>query len=222
MLSARTLNGSAAKAASKRSWPRSRGRSACRACPGRSGRRRGAGRRRRPARRLVRPSGTCGGRPVARPARRRRSRAGGCSQSRQLGGGRPQRDRPAAGTQRPAGPGRPRRGVLGDGLAGGGLGVDEPLVGDVQVGQQDVGRRVVRVDAQGSLGLRPAGGQAVALQVGLPSVTSTSAASGLICWRASARVSPRARCSPRGTAALRARGPASSWGRRGARLHRCR
>ena len=58
-------------------------------------------------------------------------------------------------------------GVLGDRLARGGQGVEEPLVGDVQVGQQDLGRGVTRVDLQRPLGLRPPGGELVALQVGL-------------------------------------------------------
>ena len=47
------------------------------------------------------------------------------------------------------------------------MGVDESLVGDVQVGQQDLGRREVRVDGQGTLRLGPARRQAVRLQIGL-------------------------------------------------------
>ena len=110
-------------------------------------------------------------------------RPGVVRQGRQLGGGRPHRidQQPARGRQ-------PRQcvfvaRVLGHGLERGGLGVDKSLVGDIEIGQQHVRRRIVRVDGQGSLGLGPARGQAIALQDRPgPSVTSTSGASGLICW----------------------------------------
>ena len=46
-------------------------------------------------------------------------------------------------------------------------GVEEPLVGDVQVGQKDLGGGHPRVDLEGTLGLLPAGGELVALQIGL-------------------------------------------------------
>ena len=88
-------------------------------------------------------------------------------QGRQLGGRGADRvdQQPARGRQ--PGQGVLVAWVLGHGLLGRGLGVDKPLVGDVQVGQQDLGRSVMRVDRQGALGLGPARGQAVALQVGL-------------------------------------------------------
>ena len=57
--------------------------------------------------------------------------------------------------------------VFGHGLHRGGLGIVKSLVGDVEVGQEHIGRCVVRVDGQGMLGLGPARGQAIALQVGL-------------------------------------------------------
>ncbi len=57
--------------------------------------------------------------------------------------------------------------VLGDRLLSGGKSVGEALVGDVQVGQQDVRRGISRVDRQGTLDLRSAGGQLVPLEVGV-------------------------------------------------------
>ena len=70
-------------------------------------------------------------------------------QGGQLGGGRPDGidQQPARGRQ-------PRQrvfvaGVLGHGLPRGGLGVVESLVGDIQIGQKHVRRRVVRVDGSG-------------------------------------------------------------------------
>ena len=160
MLSARTLNGSAAKAASNRSLrlglaadlhvehPQAdRGVGAVGV--GGGGR---AGRR-------ARPSGTCGGRPAARPARRRRwpgrglfARADGLGRR----GARP--GRPAAGTTAAS---RARasssRGFSATAFRGRVQGVGEPLVGDVQVGQQDVRRGVMRVDRQAPA--RPSAGR---------------------------------------------------------------
>ena len=128
------------------------------------------------------------GQPLAQRGVERR-RPGVVRQRRQLGGRRPDGvdQQPARGRQ--PGQGVLVARVLGHGLARGGLGVDEPLVGDVQVGQQDVRRRVVRVDRQGRARPWP-GRRRGCSPEGRPGRASRAprATSGLICWaRASSR-----------------------------------
>ena len=148
MLSARTLNGSAAKAASKRSL------ASCLAAdlhvehP--------------QADRGVGAAGVGGGgeqegalgrvvlAAVGQPLAQRGVEGGGVRVVRQRG--RLGRRRAERVDQQPARRRQPGQRVLvarvlGDRLLGGGQGVGEPLVGDVQVGQQDVRRGVVRVDS---------------------------------------------------------------------------
>ena len=67
----------------------------------------------------------------------------------------------------PAAPGVLIARVLEHGLPRRRVGIDESLVGDVQVGEEDLGRREVRVHGQGPLRLDPSGRQAVRLQVRL-------------------------------------------------------
>ncbi len=57
--------------------------------------------------------------------------------------------------------------VLGYRLPRRGVGVHEPLVGDVQIGQQDVGRCEVGIRGEGPLRLGPARCQTIGLQIGL-------------------------------------------------------
>ncbi len=85
---------------------------------------------------------------------------------RQLGRGRPERIDQQAAAGRQSSQRVLVAGVFRDGLLRGRLGVDKPLIRDIEVRQQHVRRRVMRVDSQGPLGLGPPRRQPVALQIG--------------------------------------------------------